>query len=583
MAVIGYYQVVLKLTYFVIFILFPHYALASQKLCPTVIVHGENIKFTDMEVRLVCGDDELEAYENIPAYEASFMMTGFLQSRGYLKPAYETVDGVLHVYTGKESHIKKIEVQSSDEKLRHEVKTELRRLYKKRSLSTSVLNSIEADAKDLARQRGFPCTQIKSEVDITESKVFVYLDHGLYSTFGKVDREVIPGLRKNALNRYYPFDENQKFNESLLVLTEKRIQRSEVVPATYFVERCTDDEFKLSQKFVLGPSKTIRFGVGASTEQGPMVRIRWQNNRYESMASQLSANLQASLRSQSVTLTADSFFWHHEPRRSLFSLAEIVRESQIDYEQLVYRLKPHIKWTRDSEKHHKLYTLGPSYEGGTYHSKENSNTKSFSSGILEGSLQWMSNSYELFDIHPQEGNVFGMNFDFRHPSLGFSDPLMKFDTTYVNLNRIGNWGRGTIVSGVRLNAGTTWVSDKVSLTSLPPTVKFFGGGSDDNRGFNLRTLPLNDGLGSLTKLSMKLELRRTYLFKESVEGFTFFDNSYFGGRSWYIDPQLYYSPGIGVRWLSPIGLVQGYAARAFRSSPNKDLGNQFFLGLGGVF
>jgi outer membrane translocation and assembly module TamA len=267
----------------------------------------------------------------------------------------------------------------------------------------------------------------------------------------------------------------------------------------------------------------------------------------------------------------------------LFSQFELSRESQIDFEEFLITLKPHMKWTRDIGGYHHTYLLGPSYEAGTYHSKENIDTKSFSTGLLSGGIQIMSHSYEHYDIHPDAGDLFAINFDFRDPGLGFKERLLKLDSTYVKLARLSNWGRGTLVGGVRFNAGTTWVSDDVSLNGLPPTVKFYGGGSDDLRGFHLKTLPQNDGLGALSKIGTKLELRRTYMVKESIEGFTFLDFSYFGTQSWELDPQLFYSPGLGLRWLSPIGLVQGFVARAYRTDPYQDHGNLLYLGIGGVF
>jgi translocation and assembly module TamA len=485
----------------------------------------------------------------------------------------------------KKTFVKKIKVSSERPKINKKVKREVTRLYKRKVLSTSTLNAIEAEALSLLRQNGYPCSKVKTEVDLQTKIVHITLERLDYFEFGEVDKEEIKGLRPNALERYYAFQSTDAFNEELLHLTEKRMTRDEVVQGTYFLESCSEDRshFSLAQNFIIGPPRTIRFGAGASTEAGPMARIRWSNNRYKSMASILSLNLQASLRSQSVTLSADSFLWHGQPRRSLFAQAEVVHESQIDYEQLIYRLKPHIKWTRDSEGYFKRYMLGPSYESGNYHSKENINTKSYFSGIIEGSLLWMTHDYELYDVHPEEGESYSFNFDFRHPSLGFSDPLLKLDTSVVRLQRLANWGRGSIIGGARVNAGTTWISNDVSITGLPPTVKFFGGGSDDVRGFQLRTLPQNDGLGALSKLALKLELRRTHVYKESIEAFTFIDNAYFGDRSWNLDPTLYYSPGLGIRWLSPIGLVQTFIARAFKSNPNQDLGNLYFIGLGGIF
>src|SRR5690606_24286463 len=90
--------------------------------------------------------------------------------------------------------------------------------------------------------------------------------------FGMVKKEPIEGLRKNALDRYYPYKENEIFDQRQLELTEKRMVRAEVVQGTYFLEKCEDDSFSLSQQFITGPPRSIRFGIGASTEVGPMVR-----------------------------------------------------------------------------------------------------------------------------------------------------------------------------------------------------------------------------------------------------------------------------------------------------------------------
>jgi translocation and assembly module TamA len=575
---------VLKLNLLIILLFFAFSAFGKKNLCSSVVVHGDKLKFTETEQMLLCGDKKTDAYRTIPDYEASFLMTGFLQSRGYLEPHYETIQNVLHVHTGKKSVVKKLWVFSKNQKLKNEVKHELNRLFKKKLLSTDILNSIESEALALVRQRGYPCAKVKAVVDISRKLVIIELNESNFFKFGEVKKETLPGLRENALDRYYPFKANQTFNADLLRLTEKRMIRQDVVPATYFIESCEDnnEKFSLSQSFIQGPPHTIRFGAGISTEQGPMVRARWYNNRYKSMASQHSLNVQASLRAQSITVSSDSFIWHHEPRRSIFSQAEIIRESQVDYEQLTFRLEPAVKWTRDSVIFNKVYTLGPSYEAGTYHSKAES-TQSFASTNLKGTLLWTQHKYELFDFHPQEGNLFGLNFDFRHPATGFSDPLFKLDSTLVRLDRLANWGRGTIIGGIRFNAGTTWVSDDVLVNDLPPTVKFFGGGSDDVRGFTLRTLPQNDGLGALTKVGAKFELRRTYLFYESLEAFTFMDAAWFGDKSWSIDPELFYSPGVGIRWLSPFGMVQSFLARGLKTNPYKDMGNLFYVGIGGIF
>lgn len=567
-----------------ILVSFPAFGV-STRLCSTVKVHGKKIKFTKTEKQLVCGDSKSHAYKKIPDYEASFIMTGFLQSRGYLEPEFETKGDVLHVYTGKTSVIKRFKIISENKKLAKVVKKELNRLFRKKLLSTDILNSVEADALALVRQRGYPCAKVKALVDISRKEIQIELSEYNYFEFGEVKKEDIPGLRPEALDRFYPFKSNEMFNADLLTLTEKRMRREGVVPGTYFVESCEDNntKFSLSQNFIDGPPRTVRFGAGASTEQGPMVRVKWKHARYNSMASQLSANAQASLKVQSISVTADSFIWHDKPRRSILSTADLTRENQVDYEQVTYTLDSRFKWSRDGEGFSKIYTLGPTYEGGTYNQDETADTKSFASGTIKGSGVWMAHKYELFDFHPQEGNLFGLYFDFRDPTLGFSDSLLKLDSTVLHLNRLGNWGRGTIIGGVRFNAGTTWITDSASLNGLPPAVKYYGGGSDDVRGYTLKSLPENNGLGAFTKLGIKLELRRTYVFIKSLEGFAFFDAAKFGDESWNLDNEMYYSPGFGIRWLSPIGMVQSFLARAYRTAPYKDQGNLFYIGIGGVF
>jgi outer membrane protein assembly factor BamA len=567
-------------------LLFTPVIMAAEELCPGVVLHaGEEVSLSETEKNLICGDPNHKAYQTIPTYQAQFFFTGFLQSRSYLRPTFEIKDGVLHIYTGPESKLKKVIILPEDEQKASDLEREIERLHKDKSLNPRLLNEIEAEALGYLRRNGYPCAKVETLVDAKESSATLTLDRTVLHQFGEVKKDQIKGLHPNALDRYYPFEEDELFSERLTLLAERRMTRAQAVQGTYFLENCSEDgeSFSMSQYFIEGPPRTFRFGAGASTEQGPMARARWTNHRHASMASILSANLQASFRTQSLTLMADSFFWKHEPRRSLYSEFEIKRESQLDYDELTVRAKPHVKWTLDYWNRHWLWTIGPTFETGTFSVLEEKSTQTFSAVALEGGMQWMSHIYELFDIHPGEGDTFNFNFSARHPSLGFSDPLLRLDSSIMKLYRLRDSGRGALIGGVRFNAGTTWVSDDVTLNSLPPSVKHYGGGSDDVRGFFLNTLPKNDGLGALSKLGLKLELRRTRLFLESLEGFTFIDGAYFGDRSWSTEPRLWHSPGVGLHWLTPIGLVQTFVARALVTNPYEDLGNLYFLGLGGTF
>ena len=561
-------------------------AFSDEKVCSTVIIHGkEKMDLNETEKRLVCGDKKVDAYKDIPTYQASYLMVGFLQSRGFLKPEFETVDGVLHVHPGKKAKLKKVTL-ASDIKEEKFIKEEVNRRYRKKVLSPGLIGDVEKESKTILRQRGYPCAVVESSADADTNEIGLQFSKTVYHTFGDVKREKIEGLRDNALDRYYPYDGGDAFDERLLDLNEKRMLRAEVVQGTYYLEDCSEDakEFSLAQEFMVGPPRTIRFGVGASTELGPMARVVWSHNRSGSMASTIQARIQGSLRSQSLVVTADTFVWKESPRRSLYSELNITRESQIDYEQSLFRLTPaSVKWTRDGGEHGWTWILGPTLESGTYFSKDKSQTRAFNTAVLEGSFNLMAHNYELFDIHPEEGDLLDFKFGFRHPSLGFSDPSLRLDSSYVKLARLSEMGRGTIIGGFRIGAGTLVISDKVASGDLPPAVKFYGGGSDDIRGYLLNTLPKNDGIGAITRTSLKLELRRTYFFHEKLESFVFLDAAYFGDQSFKTDETLFYSPGFGLRWKSPIGMIQGYWARALTLAPNEDNGNFLYAGLGGTF
>lgn len=572
---------------FALFIFILSYpAISKTEVCSNVFI-GDNtdISFTQTEKKLICGDSETSAYQEIPFYQAQFFLRGFLQSRSYLNPKFEVKNNSLFIFPGDIAHLKKVTALSEDGKREKKLEKEVKRQLRGYELNPGLLNRIESETKRYLRHVGYPCPKVESEVDIESGDVKITLKDLNEHVFGKINKQEIPGLYPNALDRYYPFYSDERFDGDLLDLTEKRLIRSETVQGSYFLESCKDQgkSFSLAQYYLLGPPRTLRFGAGASTEVGPMARIRWANHRMGKMASYLGASLQASFRSQSLVITNDSYLWKESPRTSLFSEFEIRRESQQEYEELIYRAKSLGKWTTERFNRYWEYTLGPALEAGSYHSEILSNTRSYATGALVGGVKWISHTYEFFDIHPEEGDTFQFDFNYRNRSLGFSEELLRLDSSFAKLFKLGHSGRGNFIFGLRLNLGTSWTNDQVQLKDLPPSMKFYGGGSDDVRGFYLQTLPKNDGAGALTKLGGKLEIRRTRFIFESVESFIFFDGAYFGDKSWNTSPRFWHSPGLGIRWLSPIGLVQAFGARSLVSAPSEDLGNLFYIGLGGTF
>lgn len=361
--------------------------------------------------------------------------------------------------------------------------------------------------------------------------------------------------------------------------------RSEVVSATYFTDTCLDENtpFSLSQFFITGPPRTIRFGIGASTEVGPMIRFKWNNHRYQKMASKLEAALNISFRDQVLSFKSDQYLWRSHPRRSIYSELSLMRESQKLFEQRSFNLDNQVRWTRDVGGKLYLWGIGPSYEYGMYSTDQNINTKTYSAFYLKTNFSFVDHDYEFYDINPEEGNAFNFDIDYRDRSLGFSDNVLKLSSNYTHFYRFSYWGKGSLIGGFKSILGTSVVDSSVTPSSLPPAVKFYAGGSDDIRGFDLKSLPSNNGVGSLTKLGTKFEMRRTHFFIPSLEVFSFYDLVFLGDQSWNIDKSYWNSLGVGLRWLSPIGLVQTFVANSYRNVPYENLGPYAFIGLGGSF
>src|SRR4051812_41240553 len=60
---------------------------SSQNVCPDFSLVGkEKIAFSVTETRLICGDPQNDAWNNIPDSQAMFHLKTFLQDRGYYSP-----------------------------------------------------------------------------------------------------------------------------------------------------------------------------------------------------------------------------------------------------------------------------------------------------------------------------------------------------------------------------------------------------------------------------------------------------------------------------------------------------------------
>lgn len=566
-------------------------AQAQQSLSPCsqiIISSAEKLSLSANEITLICGDPNDAAYQNIPLYQANLYLSGFLQARGYLNFISEIKNNQLVVETKSKTMISSAKIKAisplSADDLRF-LQDHLNIHFLGNVLTPEQLNTMEADLTRLLKERGYACSDISSKALASDGSVTLEINNTHPMVFGSLITEKIKGINPKAFERLYPFKPGAAYDVKKLELTEKRFLRSGIVEGSYFEETCRSSSVDLEHRLLEGPPRLVRLGIGLSTEVGPMTRARWSHQRKGSMASYRELNLQASFKDQQARALMDEYLWENSPRRSLLASIEWKRESQEDYEEMTFTVRPHLKWSVDTKRHSWQWILGPSFSVGRYSTDniEASDQENYSSTSFEGQIHTMSHTFEYYDFHQQEGHKISLNLDLRHPDLGFKEPLAMGQLSALKIRPFTRMGKGFLVGAFRTNFSSTWVEPKVELDSLPPSVKHFGGGSDDIRGYRLNTLPKNDGLGALTKLGVKMELRKTHTFISTLESVAFLDMMKFGLKPFELDETLWYSPGIGLRWLSPIGLIQGYVAKGLASRPKRDDGPLLFIGIGGQF
>ena len=131
--------------------------------------------------------------------------------------------------------------------------------------------------------------------------------------------------------------------------------------------------------------------------------------------------------------------------------------------------------------------------------------------------------------------------------------------SYVRLDTQGKWvrafGRRHRLNG-RAEAGMNWTQ---SFRELPPSARFFAGGAQSVRGFGYNELGSRDEAGNVIggEMLAVASIEYEHRFKRRWGGAVFYD---IGNALTSFSERLAQGAGVGVRWLSPVGLVRADVA-----------------------
>jgi outer membrane protein assembly complex protein YaeT len=158
-------------------------------------------------------------------------------------------------------------------------------------------------------------------------------------------------------------------------------------------------------------------------------------------------------------------------------------------------------------------------------------------------------------IEPRRGGIMDLANQFAPTFLGSG---MQFVQSVLDWRRYQAIGDSKFVAAGRVRFGV--IQPIQSTTQIPISRLFFSGGANSVRGYQLDYLgprnASNDPVGGEAVLEFSLEGRFPLPIFEKIGGVVFLDAGNVFPRIHNLDlGQLKYSPGVGLRYLSPIGAI----------------------------
>jgi translocation and assembly module TamA len=553
----------------------------ANELCPRVRFTGPAPKLSEVEKRLVCGDPGSDGWEKISLPQARTFMIAFLQKRGRHFPRFDSDGDTLVVDAGPVTIARSLVGRG----LRGVYDLGKRRKVTGRPLTPDLLDEVKKAVLFELSSRGYPCSKATVTADARTGEVRVDAAPGDRLRVGQVEPPEHLSVDPAVLQRYSAFDAGDIFDTRMLSLTSDRIKNDALFASAYFDATCSTAGLRVVQRVVEAPPHLLTIGVGADTEGLLRVRARLRQSRIGKRASFAEASVNASRREQSFDAMT-RLYLSPEQRLHLVPALFVRHEDEVQYEAAHSEASLSPAWGTDAGGVRLEVRGGPAVDYFDTARGQGPRGSSWFQFITR--VQVMSHLYEYYQRDPRDG--WTAAFETAHRARGaYSEVTAHWlRLSGQTLWNIGNFQPPLAVLATRGSAGTVAGIDRAAaLSGLPPTDRFFLGGDADLRGVDRKRLP-DDGSGFLTKIYGGVELRAGDVLPYRLQPFLFIDAAMGGSSSFHFDPDVYYSPGAGLRWASPIGTVRATAARGLTWRRGSALEAprphwQFFLSLGSEF
>ncbi len=555
----------------------------QQDFCNIHLTSPDNLKFTPTERDLLCGESQSPSWRDLPPSQKSFFLRGFLQSRGYLMPTFRQDGADLFVQTGPMAKLQTFTVTNAPERMAWQK----RRHLVGRELNPPLLKDAVTWSRRRLQMRGHPCAEAEGQVVIERESINVHVQPGPFSQFSPYETVGETDIPLATLDRYTAFTEGDEFDVRLLELTSNRILREDLYLSAFFDIRCEPGKPpKIVRRLIPADRKLLSFGIGADSQEGPLVRASWKVTRLSDRANSFETSIFASLRQQSIETK-----YHHHISNDLKSRLQVIpsfqlkREEESNYETRSSQLGLALAYGWEERTYLPRVQIGPLIERSET-LRGTGPTRLDSLRILS-EVTATSHLYEYYMQDPQEGWTATLNLSSQFESVVSEETFHKLSFRHQKIWNLGEWDPPFLILSWRSTMGTFVAqSARRATDQIPVNQRFFLGGDSDLRGFGRKSLPQSTE-GFLSSVYNGFELRTGRWFALNLQPFLLWDFAWTGDQPSTLDGSFFHSPGIGLRYPSPIGTLRATVARGYvrpadgQTAPTAR--DQFFFSFGKEF
>lgn len=403
--------------------------------------------------------------------------------------------------------------------------------------------------------------QLRIDPRTNQARVVLHLQTGPRYRFGEVSFSG-GGLNQDLLHKYVPFDPGDPYAARQLLELQRALLDSDYFRSVSVSgDREAARERRIPVKVELEPRKRQKYtaGIGFGTDTGARVRLGWEHRRINKRGHRLSAEVKAS----QIYTGADLIYSLpvRNPRTDRLSFtAAALQEDTDTAESTSGSLSVNLVRARGRLRENlALRYLDEEFEIGTQEGR---------STLLMPGVAWTHIKADNTLI-TERGRRLQLEL------RGAAEQVLS-DTSFVQaiaaakfIHPLGQ--RGRLLT--RAEVGTTWTS---GFEDLPASVRFFAGGDRSVRGFEFDSLGPTDSQGNVIGGRHLLvgSVEYEHKIKGKWRGAVFVDA---GNAVDAFGDELETGVGVGVRWVSPIGLLRVDLAAAV-SEPGNPLRLHVTLG-----